>query len=269
MNDSETRFGGVLRLYGQEALRRLREAHVGVVGIGGVGSWVAEALARSGVGALTLIDLDEVCVSNVNRQIHALEGTVGQPKVEVMAERIRGINPDCRVTARIQFFSESTAADLLGHGYTGLVDAIDSVTNKTLLLAGCRDKEIPVVACGAAGGRRDGTQVRVADLAQVTHDRLLAEVRRRLRRQHHFPDGDLPMGVDCVFSSEPVMFPQRDGTVCETRSETEEGTRLNCNNGLGSATFVTGTFGFVAAGLVVQRIADGVWGKVRVSPSKS
>src|SRR5580693_700573 len=183
MSDFETRFSGIARLYGQNGLAKLRAAHVCVVGIGGVGAWAAEALARTGIGALTLVDLDEVCASNINRQLHALTETVGRAKVEVMAERIRAINPDCRVTAEQQFFTEQTAAELLAPKFDFVLDAIDSVTNKVLLLANCRRKNLPVVACGGAGGRRDGTAVRLADLAKVTHDRLLAEVRKNLRKE--------------------------------------------------------------------------------------
>ena len=257
MADFETRFNGIARLFGTDGLRSLRRAHVCVVGIGGVGSWAVEALARSGVGALTLVDLDDVCVSNVNRQIHALNGNVGRAKVEVMAERVRGINPDCRVEARTEFFTESTADALLDKGFSHVIDAIDGVTNKTLLLARCVGNDIPVIACGAAGGRRDATALRIADLSAVSNDRLLSEVRRRLRKEHGFPAHGKEMGVDCVYSPEPPVFPQKDGSVCAARPATEEreGSRLNCDWGLGSATFVTGAFGFAAAGYVVEKIA--------------
>lgn len=257
MTDFETRFNGITRLFGRDGLRRLQRAHVCVVGIGGVGSWAVEALARSGVGALTLVDLDEVCVSNVNRQIHALDGNVGRAKVEVMAERVRAINPDCRVEARMEFFTETTAEAVLDKGFSYVIDAIDSVANKTLLLARCFGKSIPVVACGAAGGRREATAVRIADLSAVSKDRLLAEVRRRLRKEHGFPTHGKAMGVDCVFSPEPPVFPQKDGSVCAARpaAADREGSRLNCDWGLGSATFVTGAFGFAAAGHVVRKIA--------------
>lgn len=255
MSDYETRFGGIARLYGASGLARLRAAHVCVVGIGGVGTWAAEALARSGVGALTLIDLDEVCVTNINRQLHALTETVGRSKVEVMAERIRAINPECRVTTEPRFFNEQSADELLAPKYDFVLDAIDSVSNKVLLLAQCRTKNLPVVACGGAGGRRDATQVRTADLAKVSHDRLLAEVRKKLRKEFQFPADGSPMGIESVYSAETPVFAQPDGSVCENRAAAEEGTRLNCNGGLGSATFVTGTFGFAAAGIVVRRIA--------------
>ena len=255
MSDFETRFGGIARLYGRDGLARLRAAHVCIVGIGGVGTWSVEALARSGVGALTLVDLDEVCVTNINRQLPALTETVGRAKVDVMAERIHAINPDCRVQVEQRFFNEQTAAELLAPEYDFVLDAIDSVTNKILLLAQCRAKQLPIVACGGAGGRRDATLVRCADLAKVSHDRLLAEVRKRLRKDHGFPPDGKAMGIDCVYSAEAPVFAQPDGSVCENRAEAEEGTRLNCNGGLGSATFVTGTIGFAAAGLVVSRIA--------------
>jgi len=256
MSDFAERFGGIARLYGKDGLEKLRAAHVSVIGIGGVGTWAAEALARSGIGALTLVDLDEICVTNINRQLHALTETVGRSKVEVMAERIRAINPECRVTAEQKFFNTQTATELLAPKFDAVLDAIDSVSNKVLLLAKCREKNLPVVACGGAGGRRDATQIRTADLAKVSHDRLLAEVRKQLRKEFQFPiDGSL-MGVECVFSAEAPVFAQPDGSVCENRTTREDGTRLNCNGGLGSATFVTGAFGFAAAGMVVRKIAE-------------
>jgi tRNA A37 threonylcarbamoyladenosine dehydratase len=259
-SDYEFRFGGLARLYGKAGLARLRAAHVLVVGVGGVGSWTVEALARSGVGALTLVDLDEVCVSNVNRQLPALDGTVGRAKVEVLAERVRAINPGCRVDARMEFFTEESAERLLTPPYDHVVDAIDSVMNKCRLIALCRGKGLPIVVCGGAGGRRDATQVRVVDLARATYDRLLSETRKRLRQAHGFPRGEKKFGVDCVCSEELPVFPHRDGTVCAVAEAPVAGEaaghRLNCDWGFGSATFVTGTFGFAAAGVAVRRIAE-------------
>jgi len=259
LNDTTDRFIGIKRLFSTEGFDRLRQAHVCVVGIGGVGSWVAEALARSGVGQLTLVDLDEICVSNVNRQLHAFDGTIGQSKVAVMAARVRSINPDCVAEPRRAFFTEKTADQILTPGLDFVVDAIDSVANKCRLIALARDRGIPVVTSGGAGGRRDPGQVRVADLAYTEHDRLLQKVRERLRKEHGFPTGRQPFGVDCVYSPEPPVFPQEDGSVCATK-DTEtlgDGPRLNCEAGLGSATFVTGTFGFLAAGRAVERIVTG------------
>ena len=251
MRESGQRFSGIARLYGEEGLERLRSAHVGVVGIGGVGSWAAEALARTGIGALTLVDLDDVCVTNINRQLHALDETVGRPKVEVMARRVHGINPECRVTASAEFFTARTAAEILAPGFAWVVDAIDAVSNKSLLIAACRERGIPIVSCGAAGGRRDATFVRLADLADVTHDRLLAAVRTRLRREGIIPAAGKRSGVPCVFSPEAAVppSPASDPETAETSA------KLNCDFGYGSAAFVTGTFGFAAAGWVVRQIA--------------
>ena len=257
MSDFETRFGGIARLYGKDGLQKLRAAHVCVVGIGGVGAWASEALARSGVGALTLVDLDEVCVTNINRQLHALTETVSRAKVEVMADRIRAINPVCRVTAEQKFFNAQTSTELFAPKFDFVLDAIDDVTNKVLLLVRCRENHFPVVACGGAGGRRELTSVRLGDLSKASHDKLLSEVRRKLRQEHGYPAGQSAMDVPCVYSVERTIFPQPDGSVCEMRSAAADGARLNCNGGLGSATFVTGAFGFAAAGFIVRKITEG------------
>ena len=256
MGDFENRFGGIARLYGKNGLEKLRAAHIGVIGIGGVGAWAAEALARSGVGALTFVDLDEICASNINRQLPALTETIGRAKVEVMAERIRAINPDCKIFAEQKFFNAQTAEEILAPKFSFILDAIDNVPNKVLLLANCREKNLPVVTCGGAGGRRELTSVRIGDLSKASHDKLLSEVRRQLRKEHIFPAGHSLMNIPCVYSVEKTVFPQPDGSVCEMRNQTEDGARLNCNGGLGSATFVTGAFGFAAAGLVVRQIAE-------------
>ena len=264
MSDFDFRFGGIARLYGTAALSRFRSAHVMVVGIGGVGSWVVEALARSGIGRLTLVDLDEVCVSNINRQLHALDSTVGRSKVEVMVERVRTISPEARVEGRVEFFTADTASRLLGLETDSIsedrpdfvVDAIDAMSNKVRLIALCQGAGIPLVVCGGAGGRRDPTAVRVADLATVTHDRLLSEVRKRLRREHGFSRTSKKLRIECVHSAEAPVFPGRDGQVCATRaSDNELPLRLNCESGFGSATQVTGTFGFAAAARVLARLA--------------
>jgi tRNA A37 threonylcarbamoyladenosine dehydratase len=265
MSDFGFRFGGIARLYGTAGLERLRRAHVMVVGIGGVGSWVVEALARSGVGRLSLVDLDEICVSNVNRQLHALDGTVGRPKVEVMAERALGISPTASVEAISEFFTADSANRLLGIGENGtdgrgkpdfVVDAIDSMSNKVRLIALCHAAKIPLIVCGGAGGRRDPTAVRTADVVAVTHDRLVSEVRKRLRKEHGFPRDGKKFGIECVYSAEPQVFPASDGSVCGTRESADgESLRLNCESGFGSATFVTGVFGFAAAARVVARLA--------------
>ena len=251
MTPFEARFGGIGRLFGRAELERLRQAHACVVGLGGVGSWAVEALARSGVGRLTLIDLDDVCISNVNRQLHALDGDLGKPKVEVMARRVQAINPECRVHPLHSFFLKSNAAELLETRFDAVLDAIDSPSLKAFLIAGCRERSLPVVTTGGAGGRRDPAAIEVADLAFSSYDRLLQQVRRLLRRRHGFPRGDRAFGVECVVSREQVVYPTREGSVCASRAEAPD-LRLDCNSGYGTASFVTGTFGFIAASRVIR-----------------
>ena len=254
MDAYTARFGGIARLYGDDGLEKLRAAHVCVVGIGGVGSWTAEALARSGVGKLTLIDLDEVCLTNTNRQIHALENSIGKAKVQEMEERIRGINPDCTVKTRVEFFTEQTADSILATRYNYVVDAIDGVSNKSLLLAQCRERKIPVITCGAAGGRRDSTAVCLVDLARAKYDRLFFNVRKKLRQDHGFPRGRKKFGIMSVYSAEPVIYPQENGSLCEVKPVNTGLRKLNCEGGLGAATQVTGAFGFAAAGYVIREL---------------
>ncbi len=261
MSDFEFRFGGIERLYSAEALQRLRRARVCVVGIGGVGSWAVEALARSGVGQLALVDMDEVCVSNVNRQLHALDGAVGLAKTEVMARRVQAINPECCVRTIGEFFLPSTAEQILHPGYDYVLDAIDNVPNKCLLIASCVKRGIPIVTVGGAGGRKDPAAIRLADLALSSHDGLLQQVRRKLREEYAFPRDPQLFQVASVFSRERQYIPQVEGAGC---APPEHGLdlRLNCNNGYGTASFVTGTFGFLAASHIVSTLAEGV-GRVR------
>jgi tRNA A37 threonylcarbamoyladenosine dehydratase len=203
---------------------------------------------------LTLIDLDEVCISNTNRQLHTVQGAYGQSKVDVMAARVRDINPDCVVHPVRAFFTANTAEALLAEPFDCVVDAIDHVAQKCLLIAHCRDRQVPIVTTGGAGGRRDPAQVRTTDLAFSTHDALLQEVRRRLRREHGFPHPPLPFGVPAVFSTEPQVFPTARGEVC-TQRQAGQDLRLDCDSGYGTASFVTGTFGFTAAAVAVGHLA--------------
>jgi tRNA A37 threonylcarbamoyladenosine dehydratase len=254
----EARFGGIRRLFGADGQDRLSRAHVCVVGLGGVGSWAIEALARTGLGALTLVDFDEICISNVNRQLHAVTGEFGKPKVAVLAERARLIQPDCDVHPLQTQFTASTAAEILAPRFDGVLDAIDRPALKALLIAGCRERGIPVASAGGAGGRRDPTQIRVEDLARVSHDRLLRVTRNMLREEHDFPRGvKRKFGVRCVYSPEAQVFPARDGSVCET-PEPDADLRLDCRSGYGTACFVTGAFGFAAAAEIVRIIVGSV-----------
>lgn len=260
MDDYEQRFGGVGRLFGRAALARLRAAHVCVVGVGGVGSWTVEGLARSGVGAITLIDLDDVCITNVNRQLPALEGQIGRPKVDVLAERVHLINPACRVTVQQEFLIDSTAARLLEPRFDFVVDAIDRMSHKARLIAEARQRGQAVVTVGAAGGKRDATQVRTGDLGEAENDELLRQVRKKLRRDFNFASGTergkMKWGIRCVWSAEAPVYPWADGS-CRTEpdpAEMKNGARpaIDCENGFGAAVFVTGAFGLAAAGEVVK-----------------
>ncbi len=201
MSDSDQRFGGIERLYSADGLERLRAAKVCVVGVGGVGSWAAEALARSAVGQITLVDLDDICETNINRQLHSLEETVGLSKATVMAARIKAINPRCDVRAVAEFFNETSAERLLHPRFDWVIDAIDQTANKSLLIARCCQSKIPIVASGGAGGRRDPLKIQIVDLSRTNSDALLTQVRKRLREEHGFPrDPKTSFNVPCVFS---------------------------------------------------------------------
>ncbi len=249
----DPRFGGVARLYGEPALQRLQRAHVAVFGIGGVGSWCAEALARTGVGALTLVDLDDICITNTNRQVHTDSSSLGLPKANAMAARIHSIAPGCRVTPVPAFFGPATASDLLEPAFDAAIDAIDSVAAKCLLLLQCRQKNLPLVVSGGAGGKRDPSAVRIADLSEATHDPLLRKLRRTLRREHAFPSPGRSCGIPCVFSEETPVFPRVDGALSSTAGPGQS-LRLDCETGFGTAGFVTGAFGFACAAETVRLI---------------
>jgi tRNA A37 threonylcarbamoyladenosine dehydratase len=255
--DYATRFSALARLHGAAGLERLRAAHVCVVGVGGVGSWAVEALARSGIGALTLIDLDDVCVTNVNRQLPALEGTFGRPKIDVLAERVRLINPDARIATHAEFFTAASATHLLEPRYDFVADAIDRAAHKCQLIAACRERGLPVITSGGAGGKRDATAVRVADLAHSVGDDLLRQVRRQLRGEFGFPrDVAATFGMACVFSAEKPVFPWAEG-VCRGEPEPGSTRALDCASGFGTACHVTAAFGLAMAGEIVNRIAEG------------
>jgi tRNA threonylcarbamoyladenosine dehydratase len=251
----QERFGSIGRLYGSAALSRLAAAHVAIIGLGGVGSWAVEALARSGIGTLTLIDLDDVCVTNTARQIPAIVSTVGQPKVEALAARVRSINPEIIVHPRASYLLESTVSSLLEPRFTYVIDAIDKYSHKLLLLGECLRRKLPVLTCGAAGGRRDPGRVHLVDLGISGRDLLLKQIRRGLRRHYGIAHGEgVHFGIPCVCSTESPVFPWQDGTV---RAEPEPACplTLDCHTGFGAASFVTGVFGLQAAGEVVRSIA--------------
>lgn len=254
MSNVSERFSGIDRLYGAGTLAQLGKARVAVVGVGGVGSWAAEALARSGIGSLSLIDADDICLSNTNRQLPALDGHYGQLKVSAMAQRLRAINPQLDV-AEIPRFLVRDNLDLLAQGFDVVLDACDSFRTKVEMIVFCRRRKIPLVVVGSAGGRTDPTQVRVRDLSRTEHDAMLALIRRKLRTEFNFPSNPKRyFGVQAVYSLENVRYPQPDGTVCGLRPQLgpDAALKLDCGAGLGAATHVTGSFAFAAVARVLE-----------------
>jgi len=255
--DFERRFGGIARLYGQAGLARFQAAHVCVVGVGGVGSWIVEALARSAIGKLTLIDLDNVAESNINRQIQALTDTLGKAKITALAERIAQINPHCVVVQVEEFITPDNLNELIkAPHFDYVIDAIDSVKAKTALLAFCRAEAIPVVTIGGAGGQIDPGKIEIRDLCRTEQEPLLSLVRKRLRQNYGFPRGTKnKFGIDAVFSMEPLKFPEPGCAIDQPPADGSEGiTGLNCA-GFGSAMVVTASFGMQAAALVLRKLA--------------
>ena len=244
----EQRFGGIGRLYTPEGLAKLRQSHICVIGIGGVGSWAVEALARSGIGKITMIDMDDICVTNINRQIHALTSTVATLKTEAMKTRIAEINPECQVEIIDDFISPDNLADYLNRGYDYVIDAIDSVKTKAALIAYCKRNKIRLITTGGAGGQTDPSQIQIADLSKTIQDPLASKVRSLLRKEYHFSQNPKrKFGVDCVFSTQPLIFPKM-GEGCEISAT------MNCANGFGAVTIVTATFAFFAVGRVIDKL---------------
>lgn len=246
------RFAGVARLYGADVFEKIARSRVCLIGLGGVGSWACEALARSGIGDLTLVDMDDVCTTNTNRQLHALDGNYGRPKAEVLAERIRSINPECKIAVRKMFVTRENAGTFFEENKTRIdlvVDAIDGAMNKAALIAACVAAGIPVVSSGGCAGKLDGTRVEYGDLAQVESDALLKFVRKELRSRYGFPKGGKKMGVPVVFSKEISQAPKElDSAFPQMISPAGGKARP------GTAAFVTGAFGLALAQLAVEAL---------------
>ncbi len=255
---NEERFGSLARVYGNEELQKIRNTHICVVGIGGVGSWVVEALARTGVQHITLIDGDDISRSNMNRQCHTLESTIGKMKVEVMKQRVLDINPDCHVRAVEQYLGDDNIFDLLlpdaSQPFDCVIDAIDRIKYKALMIYFCKRNQLPVIATGGAGGLTDPTQIEVKDLSRTWNDPLASAVRLALRQVHNFArNPKRSFGVPCVYSTEQQRYPDKDGNIGYQKPGVA-GLSLDCGFGYGSAVVVTATFGFVAAANAIELI---------------
>lgn len=248
VDNYEQRFGGIGRLYTPEGLAKLRQSHVCVIGIGGVGSWAVEALARTGIGKITMIDMDDICVTNINRQIHAMTGTVAQLKTEAMKERVEKINPECVIEIIDDFITPENIPEYLNRGYDYVLDAIDSVRTKAALIAYCKRNKIKLITTGGAGGQTDPSQIQIADLSKTIQDPLASRVRSLLRKEYNFSQNPKrKFGIDCVFSTQPLIFPKM-GEGCEVSAT------MNCANGFGAVTMVTATFGFFAVSRLVDKL---------------
>lgn len=250
--DIEFRFSGLRRLYGAEDFQKIARGHVLVVGLGGVGSWTVESLVRSGVGTITLVDFDDICVSNTNRQLHALDGNVGKLKTHALLERAKKINPHVNVNVIDEAYSPETEDLLFTRPVDVVVDAIDRSLTKFHLVRACQVRKIPVVVAGSAGGRWDPSLIQKADLSKCSEDKLLAILRKDLRRQANFPRKGT-MGVSCVFSTEKIKFVGGDGQVSLEKPDHFRKT-LDCTTGLGTVTHVTGTFGFFLGHLAIEKL---------------
>lgn len=252
----QDRFAGIARLYGVDALAAFKQSKVAVIGIGGVGSWTAEALARSGFGEIHLIDMDDICVTNSNRQIHTLDNTVGHLKVEATAQRLQAINPELIVKPIMDFLTPANMAEYLS-GMDYVVDAIDSVKVKAALVVWCRRNKVPVIMTGAAGGQTDPTQITVGDLNKTTNDPLAKKVRSILRREYGYSrNPKRNYSISCVYSLEQLKYPQPDGSVCMQKQFDDGAVNLDCSGGFGAATMVTASFGFIAAAKVAEKLAQ-------------
>lgn len=252
--DYEARFSGIGRLFGRKSLSTFKNSHILIIGVGGVGSWVAESLARTGIGAMTFVDLDDVCVTNINRQILATSKTIGQFKVDVMKDRVFEVNPHCQVRTKQCFFNTKNLEDIFDQKYDFVIDACDDYTNKCILIDYCRREKIPLIVMGGAGGKVDPLQIKITDMASSSNDRLLARLRKKLRQEFSFPlenEGDF--GVWAVWSHERAVYPTADG--CVTYKPPGMAKNMDCEEGFGSASFVTGAFAFATTSFVLREIS--------------
>ncbi len=252
-SQNEKRIAGVARLYGDKAVEVFQHSHITIIGIGGVGAWVAEALARTGIGQLTLIDLDEICVSNINRQVHALTETVGQSKTSVMKARIKSINPSCEVNEINDFVGYENLEKCLSTDYDYVVDAIDSAAIKAAILNWCKRNKVKSICIGGAGGKINPAEIKVGDLNRTKNDPLLAKVRSQLRAYHGFSrNPKRTYSLECVYSTEQARFPDGEGSTTFKKPGGLIG--MDCSSGFGAVTHITATFAFFATARLIEKL---------------
>ena len=255
--DSSRRFTGIKRLYGKQAYQKINSSHICIIGIGGVGSWAAESLARSGISKLTLIDLDHIAESNINRQIHALSSTLGQSKISAMQDRIIQINPECDVTMVDDHLSLDNIPSLIDNRFSYIIDCIDQFRIKAALIHYCRSHKFHLLTVGGAGGRVDPSRIKISDLTRSEGDALLSKTRKQLRTQHNFPRNiKRRFDIPCIYSTESLRYPTDDDEISTNKSHCTNLSGLNCANGFGSLSAVTATFGMMAAAYALNKIAN-------------
>ncbi len=250
------RFSGISRLYGNAALTALSKAHIAVVGLGGVGTWAAEALARSGIGEITCIELDDICITNTNRQSHALQSNIGKQKNQVISDRLTDINPECIVHTVYDFLTKDNIPKYIGDQHHVIIDAMDATHIKTALVAYTSAKKIRLVTVGSSGGKINPQKVTVSDLYRTHTDPMLSKLRSLLYKKYNFSRERKKFKVDAVYSTEQMIYPKPDGTVCMDKKVLQEGVKLDCAGGFGSSVMVTGTFGFIAAHKAIERYLE-------------
>lgn len=251
------RFGGLIRLYGTQACFKLLHSHVLVIGIGGVGSWIAEALVRSGIGTITLMDLDDICVTNSNRQVHTTRHTVGLSKTTVMAERLKAINPEVEVHCIDDFIDKSNITKYIQSDFSFIFDAIDNAIDKTEIIAHCKKNQYPMITIGSSGGKKDPSRIAYNDLTKTTGDPMFLKVRNNLRRKHGFSrDTQQMFNVEAIYSTEPMTYPDNKGETSSSKAFIQAGEKLDCGSGYGASTMVTASFGLLAAARAIETLIN-------------
>jgi len=253
--NSLQRFGGIIRLYGSAAFKKIQRSHILIIGIGGVGSWTAEALVRSGVGSITLMDLDDICITNTNRQLHTRAETIGHSKIKVMSERLCAINPEANIHLLDDFIDKENIQHHIHSGFSIVIDAIDNAIDKAELIGYCKNNGIKIITTGSSGGKKDPSKITYSDLYKTTGDQLFLKVRNNLRRRHQFSrDTTVPFGIEAIYSTESMTYPDNKGETCSNKEFMTGGEKLDCGSGYGASTMITATVGLLAAARAIENI---------------